>query len=80
MVWYVWTTAPNAAKLPEFRDGDSIPLSSDGSHDLGVCCYKLVHISECEMKSITILSLGFSKSPRHAWRKPCSYCPLHRRV
>lgn len=43
---------------------------------MGVCCYKLVDIIECEMKSIKA-PLPFIKSPGHDWREPCFYCPSH---
>lgn len=56
--------APNSVKLPEFRDSDGISLSSDGSNDVRVCCYKPIDILECEMKSVKIPLL-------HQELRPC---------
>lgn len=68
--WCVWFAAPNSVKIPDFRDGNSVSLSSERSNDLGVCDYTLVDIVECEMESIKTLP-PFIKSPGHDWRKPC---------
>lgn len=55
---------PNSVKLPGFRDDDGISLSSDGSNDVRVCCYKPVDILEYEMKSVKIPLLHQEPRPR----------------